>query len=111
MASKVEIRDNLLETLESLGDVEQAVDTALRRYTVEQILDKIAELQAEDRQWQEKYGCDYETFSEQMATDEVFHSHVEQNINSQWEADLIHWEFAHEGVEDWRRHLETLFAS
>jgi hypothetical protein len=108
MSTTVRIEDRLFETLESLGDVERAVQTALRRYTVEQIVDKISGLQAEDRRWQEKCGCDYETFVEKMASDKAFHQNVEQRLNPMWEEDLIHWEFCHEGVRDWRSHLEAL---
>ena len=55
--TSIAVREIYLEALHSLGDVNEEVEAAIRRHTVERISDKIASLRAEDRQWEEKYGC------------------------------------------------------
>ena len=96
------------EILSPLGDIQQLVNEALRRYALEQVADKIAELRAREEAWEEKYGCDYETFVEKVSTDEDFVKHIEQTINPTWEIDLAEWEFCHKGVKDWTQHLQAL---
>lgn len=108
MSVTVTVPDKYARILEPLGDLQHAVDEALRRYTVEQVTAKIAELRQRDRTWQAKYGCDYETFAERMASDEAFLAHVEQTISKTWELDLAEWEFCHKGAQDWTQHLQTI---
>lgn len=108
MSMKVVVRDKYVRALKPLGDLQQAVDKALQRYTIEQITAKIAELKLRDQAWRAKYGCDYETFVERMASDEAFVTHVEQNISKTWELDLAEWEFCHKGTQDWTQHLQEI---
>src|SRR5712692_5712030 len=45
-----------------LGDVQQVVDEAVRRYAVEKLGERIAELRRAMRPFEERYGCTYEVF-------------------------------------------------
>jgi hypothetical protein len=108
MTVQVIIPNKYVEILTPFGRIEQAVETALRRYTIEQISTKISELRQRDEVFQKKYGLDYETFVQRTAVDEAFVSHIEATINKTWEADLAEWEFCHQGVEDWTQHLRNI---
>jgi len=104
----VAVEGELISALEPFGDIRETVNQAMRHYALGKIADKIAALRAEDRAWQEKYGCSYEEFVRRMASDRDFHAYVEQHINKDWEGDLVHWEFCHKGVNDWLRRLEQI---
>jgi len=108
MATTVAVREEYARLLEPLGNLEEAVETALRRYAIERIVEKIAELRRRERKWQAKYGCDYDTFVRRTASDEEFVCHIEQTISKTWELDLAEWEFCHQGVRDWSQHLQAL---
>lgn len=104
----VTLDDKYVKALAPLGDVRASVDEAIRRYTVERITSIIADLQAKDARWREKYGCDYETFVARSAKGKKFIKDIEKFCKT-WEEDLAEWEFCHEGIQDWYRHLqETL---
>ncbi|RME69544.1 MAG: hypothetical protein D6784_18265 [Chloroflexi bacterium] len=104
----VTINDTYAEVLSALGDLQEAIDTALQRYTIEQIGTKIAELQRRDAHYQQKYGMDYHTFSERIAEDESFVNQIEASVSKTWEFDLSDWEFCHKGIEDWIRKLQAI---
>jgi len=108
MSVTVAVQDKYVRVLEPLGDLQGAVDVALQRYAIEQITAKIAELRQRDQAWQAKYGCDYDTFVQRIASDEGFVAHVEETISKTWELDLAEWEFCHKGVKDWTRHLQAI---
>lgn len=109
MAS-IAIREIYLETLHSLGDVNEEVEAAIRRHTVERISDKIASLRTEDRQWEEKYGCSYEVFREKTSSDPDFVERLHREQPT-WELDAAHWEFCHKGVQDWTQELQRILTS
>ena len=102
----VVVRDKYLETLNTLGDIQSAVDAALERYTIEQILGKIETLRAQQNVYETKYGMDYGTFAEHVAQDATFARTLEARGNKTWEADLLDWEFCAKGIEDWKRRLQ-----
>ena len=104
----ISINDKYIEVLSAFGDLQEAIDLALRRYTIEQVTSKIAELRHKDAQYQAKYGLDYLAFAQRIAEDETFLKEVETSINKTWEFDLADWEFCYKGIEDWTRTLQTI---
>ncbi len=104
----VAIKEEYAEILSNFGDLQTAIDTALHRYTIEQIVNKITEYKQKDLAYQAKYGPDYDSFAQRTAEDEPFVQHVETDITKLWEMDLAEWEFCHEGIEDWKQKLETI---
>lgn len=107
---KIVVKDIYLEALGALGDLYEEIEAAVRRHIVERISDKIALLRAEDRQWEEKYGCDYQTFVEKTRNDPDFVERLHQEQPT-WELDLAHWEFCHKGAEDWSQELQRILMS
>jgi hypothetical protein len=103
----VVVRDKYLETLNALGDVQTAVDAALERYTIEQIITKLNSLRARQANYQTKYGMDYESFAERVQQDETFVQTLEANGKLLWEADLLDWEFCAKGIDDWKQRLQS----
>ncbi|MCK4416991.1 MAG: hypothetical protein KAV99_02350 [Candidatus Latescibacteria bacterium] len=111
MSQTISLPDKYTRALAPLGDLKETVDKALQRYLVEQITSKIAELQAKDKAWREKYGCDYETFLARTAEDETFVEHIQRDICKTWELDLAQWEFCRKGIQDWYQHLQETLLS
>ena len=108
MTVTVAIPERYVRTLAPLGELEKMVNLALQRYAVEQITTRITELRQRDRDFQAKYGCDYETFVERTASDEKFVWEIEVTISKTWELDLAEWEFCHKGIEDWTQRLQII---
>ena len=104
----VTIHDKFTEILASFGDLQESVNAAVQRYTIEQITTKINELRRKDEAYQKKYGTEYDVFAKHTSKDEDFVKNVEANISKTWEADLADWEFCHKGVEDWTKKLQDI---
>jgi len=84
----VAIQDKFVETLTAFGNLQESVDTALQRYTIEQISSKITELRRRDVEYKTKYGMTYLDFSRRVGEDEAFVQYVEREVNKMWELDL-----------------------
>lgn len=104
----ISIDNKYVEVLKTFGDLQQGIDLALRRYAIEQITTKVAELRQKDAFYQAKYGLDYPIFSQRIAEDEVFIKHIETQVNKMWEIDLADWEFCYKGIKDWTQKLQTI---
>ena len=104
----VSITDEYAEIFSALGDLQTKIDTALQRYAIEQITQKITELRQRDEQYAAKYGLTFAEFSEKTAIDENFVVQIEQDINKTWEVDLADWEFCCKGIEDWMQKLQHI---
>ena len=104
----VTVSDKFTEILASFGDLQESVNAAVQRYTIEQITTKVNELRRRDEEFQKKYGMEYSAFAKRTGEDEEFVKNVEANISKTWEADLANWEFCHKGVEDWTKKLQDI---
>lgn len=104
----VTVQNKFTEILASFGDVQESVNAAVQRYTIEQITNKITELRRKDEEFQKKYGLDYSAFAKRTGEDEEFIKTVEANISKTWEMDLTDWEFSHKGIEDWTKKLQDI---
>lgn len=104
----VAIKDKYAEILTALGGLQDAVNIALQRYTIEQITAKINELRRRDSMYHNQYGLDYPTFAQLIAEDDEFVRQVEANVSKTWEIDLADWEFCYEGIKDWTRKLQDI---
>ena len=104
----VTVQNKFTEILASFGDVQESVNAAVQRYTIEQITNKITELRRKDEEFQKKYGLEYSAFSKRTSEDEEFVKTVEVNVSKTWEADLADWEFCYKGVEDWTKKLQDI---
>ena len=104
----VTVQNKFAEILASFGDVQESVNAAVQRYTIEKITGKITELRHKDEEFQKKYGMDYSAFAKRTSEDDEFIKIVETNISKTWEADVAEWEFCHKGVEDWTKKLQDI---
>ena len=104
----VTISDKFTEILASFGDLQESVNAALQRYTIDQITTKINGLRQKDEEYQKKYRLDFSAFAKRAGEDEEFVKNVEAEISKTWEADLADWEFCHKGVEDWTKKLQDI---
>ena len=78
--------------------------------TNRQIAQKIAELRSQAERFEAKYGCDYETFTHRVVTEDGFAERIESDVDISWELDLIEWEFSHKGIDDWTRQLQSILS-
>jgi hypothetical protein len=104
----VTVHNKFTEILASFGDVQESVNTAVQRYTIEQVTNKITELRRKDEEFQKKYGMGYSAFAKRSSEDEKFIKTVEATASKTWEADLADWEFCHRGIEDWTKKLQDI---
>ena len=104
----VTVQNKFVEILASFGDVQESVNTAVQRYTIEQITNKITDFRRKAEGFQKKYGMEYSAFAKRSAGDEEFIKNVETSISKTWEADLADWEFCHKGIEDWTKKLQDI---
>jgi hypothetical protein len=104
----ITIDQKYADVLGAFGNVQDAFNLAIQRYTIEQITTKIAELRQRAEKYEAKYQSDYTTFVERVATDEAFVEKIESDVDITWELDLIEWEFSHKGIDDWTRKLQTI---
>ena len=104
----VTVSDKFTEILASFGDLQESVNAAVQRYTIEQITTKVNELRRKDEELQKKYSVDYSAFIKRTSEDEEFVKNIESNINKTWEVDLAGWEFCHKGIEDWTKKLQDI---
>lgn len=104
----VTVSDKFTEILASFGDLQESVNAAVQRYTIDQITTKVNELRRKDGDFQKKYGMEYSSFAKRTSEDEEFVKNVESNVSKMWEMDLADWEFCHKGVEDWTRKLQDI---
>ena len=114
--STVTVSKKYTDILAPLGDVQQAVDEALRHYAVERIGQRIAELRRQTRPWEEKYDCTYEVFYARVTGDEGYVANLRQS-HPTWERDFQQWEFYVEEMRElgsgngWIARLENISTS
>ena len=104
----VTVQDKFTDILASFGDLQESVNAAVQRYTIDQITTKINELRRKDDEFQKKYGLEYSAFAKRTGEDEEFVKNVEYNISKTWEVDFADWEFCHMGIEDWTKKLQDI---
>jgi hypothetical protein len=104
----VSVQDKFTEILASFGDLQESVNAAVQRYTIDQITTKINELRRKDEVYAKKYGLGYVAFSKRTAEDEEFVKSMEMKTSKTWEVDLADWEFCHKGIEDWTGKLQDI---
>ena len=104
----VAIQEKYVDTLTAFGELQETIDKALQRYTVEKITDKISELRQKDHAYCAKYDMDYPDFAQRITHDEAFITHIEGHITKMWEVDLADWEFCYKGIKDWTQKLHTI---
>lgn len=104
----VSIKNEYAEILSNFSNLEEAMELAIKRYTLEQITTKIAELKRKSAYYQNKYQIDYLTFCQKIERDEEFINAIENNIDKLWEIDLSDWEFCDQGIKDWTNKLQTI---
>lgn len=101
------INSRYADILAPLGDVQQAVDEAVRRYALEKASQRIAELRHAICPFEEQFGCPYEAFYARVTTDEEYVTHLRETSPT-WERDFHEWEFYVEELREWLNRLEQL---
>jgi hypothetical protein len=77
------------------------VSSALRHYLLEVCLQRIERAERQIAAYQQRYGSNYETFSQKVASDEAFLEATSRTY-PMWEADAIEWEYRVDEAKAWR---------
>ncbi len=104
----ISVQEKFIEILTSFGDLQESVNVALQRYTIDQVTNKVNELRRRDDVYKARYGLEYPIFARRIAEEPGFAQNVETTISKVWEVDLADWEFCHKGVEDWTKKLQDI---
>ena len=96
-----------VDILQTFGNLEEIVEEALHRYTVERINERIEEARQEVLRFEARYGMTYEQFCKRTASDEAFLEYLEEN-HVMWERDLNAWEFYTEDLSEWLGRLKNI---
>ena len=96
-----------VNVLESLGNPQDGLAEAVRRYATERVGARIAQLHREISQIQVIYGLPYEQFYARVATDEEFVEAL-RSRHPLWERDFNTWEFLIEEQSVWLGRLEKI---
>ncbi len=96
-----------INILQDLGDPNEILEEALRRYTTEQIGERVGLLQHKILALQTKYGLPYEQFYTRVNTDQEFAENLRQTQPS-WERDLNAWRRHIEKLAKWLGYLERI---
>jgi hypothetical protein len=96
-----------INVLESLGNAQDGLAEAVRRYATERIGARIAQLHREISQIQVTYGLPYEQFYARVTTDEEFVETL-RSAHPLWERDFNTWEFLIEEQSAWLGRLEDI---
>ncbi len=104
----IAVDDKIAGTLSQFGDLQESVNAALQRYTIDQISARIQSLHRKCNEFESKYGLKYEVFAKRTAEDEAFVAEVEKSIDNLWETDLTDWEFCMKGINDWTEELKRI---
>ena len=102
----VTIKEEYAQVLEPLGP---SIDEAIRRLAIERANQRISELQRKVQTWEATYQSSFDLFAFRTATDEDYVASLNQAPEtSQWEADLIAWEFYAKELDEWYSRLRSI---
>jgi hypothetical protein len=103
----VPVQQSMNEILQVLGDPQIVAMSALRRYLVDVCWQRIEQAERQIAEYEQKYQTTYETFGQQVSTDETFLDRLNQK-HPTWEADAIEWDYRLEELQTWRNRLEKI---
>ena len=103
----LELDDGLVEALHSLGNLDEIVRFALKRYSIDEILKRTEELKKEITEWEMKYNMSYDQFQAKIVDDEQFLDNLNQQ-HPMWEADFMYWESQQRELNQWMKRLEAI---
>jgi hypothetical protein len=103
----IAIDQKYLDILSALGNVNDRLEEAVRRYTIEQIASEITRYRHEVAHFETDYGMTYAVFCDKITAEKGFARSIEKE-HPMWEADLNAWEFYAEGLKTWLGRLERI---
>lgn len=101
------VQENLVELLRALGSLETVAAAALRRYAVDYCLERIEQAERRIASYEQRYACDYESFSQHISTDPAFLDEINRT-HPTWEADATEWIYRIEEAQEWRERSEKV---
>lgn len=96
-----------IDVLQALGNLEETLEEAVRRYAIGQIGERVGQLQREILAFQTKYKLPYEQFYAHITTDDNFVAQLRE-AHPTWERDFNAWEYYIEELAEWLGRLESI---
>jgi hypothetical protein len=103
----ITIQDKYFEALKLFGETDELVETALRRFIVEQATERIKVLRDEVKILEELYGESFNSFQHKIETDESFARQLDKT-HPLWEGDFINWKFYAEESQEWLDRFQNI---
>ena len=103
----ITIQDKYFETLKLFGETDELIETALRRFIVEEATERIKALRDEVKMLEGIYGESFNSFQHKIETDEAFARKLDKT-HPLWEGEFINWKFYVEELQEW---LEWIHAN
>jgi|GEM_PF-6837968 len=106
--SNVSIRNEFVELLSVLGDVESEVDDALRRYLLDRASERLEHCRKEIRHFEQIYSRSFDDFASALASENSAFLDEVEGQHPTWEADYNTWETYVQEFERWKKRASDL---
>ena len=103
----VAIKRDLVNVAKKFGDVDTVVAEAVRRYAIEQSIERMEHARAKIREYEKRYGVAYPVFARRIRTDAKFLRHIESKFPV-WEEDAMEWEYRIDEATEWTETLANI---
>jgi hypothetical protein len=105
--SAVTVKNDLVNVAKKFGDVDTVVSEAVRRYAIEQCIERVENARARIREFEKRYGAPYPAFAKRVQTDTPFLRRIELK-NPVWEEDAMEWKYRLEETAEWTETLASI---
>lgn len=105
--SAVAVKNDLVNVAKKFGDVDTVVSEAVRRYAIEQCIERVENARIRIREFEKRYGAAYPTFAKRVQTDAKFLRRIESK-NPVWEEDAMEWKYRLEETAEWTETLASI---
>ena len=87
---ELQLNEHILESATSFGALNDVVESALKRYLIDEIFACIKLLKESIARWEAQYGMSYDVLHAKVVDDQAFLNQLNQT-HPMWEADLMEW--------------------
>ena len=105
--SAVAVKNDLLTVAKKFGDIDTVVSEAVRRYAIEQCIERVETARAKIRGYEKQYGATFPVFARRVRQDAKFVKRVESK-NPVWEQDTMEWKYRIEEADEWTATLASI---
>ncbi len=102
----VSIKNVYLEMLSAIGRVDSIVEEAVRKYLIDNCVQRVEKAKSKTGEFEKRYNCRYLDFRLTVSDEKQFEKIEKEHPT--WEADLEEWEYWQKELEEWKAKLEDI---